>query len=79
MLVMGPPRGWHLPSVVRSAVSRHPALRYLQIIPVGLVLWGLDAADRFRSGAALAGLGHAVVINAISLRLGGGFADQMNE
>ena len=64
---------------MRSAVSRHPALRYLQIIPVGLVLWGLDVADRFRSGAALAGLGHAVVINAISLRLGGGFADQMND
>jgi hypothetical protein len=64
---------------MRSAVSRHPALRYLQIIPVGLVLWGLDMADRFRSGAALAGLAHAVVINAISLRLGGGFADQMND
>jgi len=54
-------------------------LRYLQIIPVGLVLWGLDAVDRFRSGAALAGLGHAVVINAISRQLGGGFADLMND
>jgi hypothetical protein len=54
-------------------------VRYLQIIPVGLVLWGLDVVDRFRSGAALAGLGHAVVINAMSRQLGGGFADQMND
>jgi PAP2 superfamily len=70
---------WQLVDAARSLVSRHPALRYLQIIPVGLVLCGLDAVDRFRSGAALAGFAHAVVINAISRQLGGGFADQMND
>lgn len=76
-----PTRGcrWRLASAVRLLVSRHPALRYLQIIPVGLVLWGLDVVDRFRSGAALAGFAHAVVVNAISRQLGGGFADQMND
>jgi PAP2 superfamily len=72
-------RYWQLAAAARSVVARHPALRYLQIIPVGLVLWGLDAVDRFRSGAALAGFAHAVVINAISRQLGGGFADQMND
>jgi hypothetical protein len=75
----GPLRHWPVVSAARSAVSRHPALRYLQIIPVGLVLWGLDAVDRSRSGAALAGFAHAAVINAISRQLGGGFADQMND
>jgi hypothetical protein len=59
-------------------VARHPSLRYLQIAPVALVLWGTDAADRFRAGAAPAGLRNAVAVNAISRELGGGFATQMN-
>jgi hypothetical protein len=59
--------------------ARHSGLRYLQVIPVGLVLWGLDAVDKLRSGAAAAGLGHALVIEAISRQLGGAFADQMND
>ena len=75
----GPASCWHPVLAARALVSRHPALRYLQIIPVGLVLWGLDAVDKFRSGAASAGFTHAVVINAISRQLGGGFADQMND
>jgi hypothetical protein len=62
-----------------SIAARHPGLRYLQIVPVGLVLWGLDAVDKLRSGAAAAGLGHAFVIEAISRQLGGAFADQMND
>jgi PAP2 superfamily len=73
------PRRWHPVAAARSLASRRPALRYLQIIPVGLALWGLDAVDKFRPGAAVAGLEHAVTINAISRQLGGGFADQMND
>lgn len=61
-----------------AARAWRPYLRYLQIIPVGLVLWGLDVADRFRAGAAAAGLAHAVVVNAISWQLGGGFAGPLN-
>jgi hypothetical protein len=63
---------------MRSALARHPSLRYLQILPVALVLWGTDAVDRFRAGAALAGLRNAAVVNAISRELGGGFAATMN-
>jgi len=56
----------------------HAALRYLQIIPVGLLLWATDAVDRFRAGAQEAGLANAPVINGISGEIGGGFALSMN-
>jgi hypothetical protein len=55
-----------------------PALRYLQIIPVALVLYATDAVDRFRAGAQAAGLAHAPVANTITRQLGGGFAVGMN-
>jgi len=54
------------------------ALRYLQIIPVGLLLWATDAVDRFRVGAQAAGLAHGPVVNNISAGLGGGFALGIN-
>jgi hypothetical protein len=54
-------------------------LRYAQIIPVGLLLWGLDAVDRFRAGAALAGLRNALVVVVINRRLGGAIAEPMND
>ncbi len=65
-------------AALRSAAARHPWLRYLQIAPVALVLWGTDDVDRFRAGAAAAGLRNAVAANAISRELGGGFAVTMN-
>jgi hypothetical protein len=74
-----PARGWHLGTALRRAWSRHGFLRYAQIIPVGLVLWGLDALDKFRAGAAAAGLAHAPVVAAISDQLGGGFAEPLND
>jgi hypothetical protein len=54
------------------------ALRYLQVIPVALLLWATDAVDRFRAGAQAAGLAHAPVVNGISAEIGGGFALGMN-
>jgi len=45
-------------------------LRFAQILPVGLLLWGLDDVARFRAGAASAGLRHAVVVNSLSTQLG---------
>lgn len=54
------------------------ALRYLQIIPVALLLWATDAVDRFRASAQGAGLAHAPVVNGISAELGGRFALDMN-
>jgi hypothetical protein len=63
----------------RSILTRHPALRYAQILPIGLLLWSLDDAASFRGGAALAGLRHAVEVNSISLALGGTFARVMND
>jgi len=74
-----PARGWRLATTLRRAWSRHGFLRYAQIIPVGLVLWGLDALDKFRAGAAAAGLAHAPVVSAISDQLGGGFAEPLND
>jgi hypothetical protein len=47
-------------------------------VPVALLLWATDAVDRFRAGAAPAGLRNAIAVNAISRELGGGFAMQMN-
>jgi hypothetical protein len=66
-------------TALRALVRRHDWLRYLQIIPVGLVLWGTDAIDRFRAGARMAGLVHAAVVNAISVQLGGGWTLAMNQ
>lgn len=62
----------------RSAQVRHPALRYAQIIPVAFVLFGLDYAASFRAGAAAAGLRNAVVVNSVTMDIGGGFAHAMN-
>lgn len=63
----------------RLLTTRHPALRYAQILPVALLLWGLDDVARFRAGAAGAGLQHAVVVNSISNTLGGASAHIMND
>ena len=65
-------------SALRSFYARHDSLRYLQIIPIGVLLWGLDAVDRFRAGAASAGMQNAVQVDAISRQLGGGIARDMN-
>jgi len=78
--------GWHravvgwspLAGTWRSAQVRHPALRYAQIIPVAFVLFGLDYAASFRAGAAAAGLRNAVVVNSVTMDIGGGFAHAMN-
>jgi hypothetical protein len=59
--------------------ARHPALRYTQILPVGLLLWGLDDVARFRSGAAIAGLHNAMVVNSVSNDLGGASVRLMND
>jgi hypothetical protein len=59
---------------LRLAAARHPPLRYLQIIPVAIALWGLDDAVRFRADAAIDGIRNAPVVNAISSELGGSFA-----
>lgn len=63
----------------QSALARHPALRFAQIIPVGLLLWALDDAASFRAGAAAAGLRHAVTVNAVSTDVGGAFGLVMND
>ena len=63
----------------RSLSARHPALRFAQILPVALLLWGLDDAARFRAGAASAGRQHAVVVDSISTTLGGTSAHVMND
>jgi PAP2 superfamily len=65
-------RAWH------SAYSQHPALRLLQIIPIGLLLWGLDDAASLRAGAAVVGMRHALTVNSVSLDMGGTFPLVMN-
>lgn len=62
----------------QAAAARHPALRYLQIIPVALVLWGLDDAVRFNSTASVIGMRNAPVVAQISGELGGTFVRQWN-
>jgi PAP2 superfamily len=64
---------------LRSFAARHSGLRYAQIVPVGLLLWGTDAVDRLRAGAALAGLRNAIVVAVISRQLGGAVAESMND
>lgn len=66
-------------ATLREAAARHPSLRYLQIVPVALLLWSTDAFDRFRADAAPVGLRNAVDVNALSMQLGGGFAVKMND
>jgi PAP2 superfamily len=68
-----------LTATLRSACARHPYLRFLQIIPVALILWGTDWVDRFRSDAAQAGIKNAVVVDGISRQLGGWIAAPMND
>ena len=72
-------RRWRPVLAWRSLESRHGWLRYAQIIPIALLLWGLDDVARFRGGAQLAGLRHALVVNSISFQLGGGLARLMND
>src|SRR5215831_16624423 len=61
------------------AVARRPGWRrYAQMVPLAVVLWGLDAVDKFRAGAQAAGLLHAVAIDRISDRIGGTAAIVMN-
>jgi len=52
--------------------------RYRQLAPIAVLLWALDAADKFRAGAQTAGLGHARAISQISRQLGGSVAVAMN-
>jgi PAP2 superfamily len=63
----------------RLLTARHPATRYAQILPVALLLWGLDDVARFRAGAASAGLHNAIVVNSISNTIGGAAVHLMND
>jgi hypothetical protein len=61
------------------AVRRAPGWRkYAQLVPVAILLWALDAVDRFRAGAQAAGLLHAAAIDRLSDRVGGSAALAMN-
>jgi hypothetical protein len=62
----------------RSFVARHPAMRFVQIIPIALVLWGLDDVARFRAGAAAAGRHNALAVNSVSTTIGGASTHLMN-
>ena len=53
-------------------------LRYLQVLPVAVVLWALNAVDQFRAGAQVAGLRHAVVVSQVSQHLGDAITQPMN-
>jgi hypothetical protein len=63
----------------RSLAARHPAMRFVQIIPIGLLLWGLDDVARFRAGAAAVGRHNAVVVDSVSSTLGGSSTHLMND
>jgi hypothetical protein len=63
----------------RLLSTRHPVLRYAQILPIAVLLWGLDDVARFRAGAAGVGMQHAVVVNSISNTLGGAAVHLMND
>jgi len=76
-------RGWvaallHPWLMMRLVTARHPGLRYIQIIPVAIALWGLDDAVRFRADAAIDGMRNAPAVDAISGELGGSFARGWN-
>jgi len=70
---------WRPALAWRSLVDRHPAARFAQIIPIGLLLWGLDDVARFRAGAAVAGRRNAVVVNSVSSTIGGPSTHLMND
>ena len=72
-------RRWHPVVAWRLLTARHPALRFVQILPVALLLWGLDDVARFRAGAASAGLQHGLVVNGLSGPLGGEYGQVMND
>ena len=63
----------------RSLVAQHPAMRFVQIIPIGLLLWGLDDVARFRAGAAAAGRHNALAVDAVSTTIGGASTHVMND
>jgi len=63
----------------RSLVARHPAMRFAQIVPIALLLWGLDDVARFRAGAAAAGRHNALVVNSVSETIGGASTHLMND
>lgn len=65
-------------SVSPRASARRGWRRYWQIVPLAVVLWALDAVDKFRAGTQTAGLLHAPVMNDISDRIGGSVAVVMN-
>jgi hypothetical protein len=54
-------------------------MRFAQIIPIALLLWGLDDVARFRSGAAVAGRHNALVVNSVSSTIGGTSTHLMND
>jgi hypothetical protein len=77
---------WHLATVYwrpvlawRALTIQHPMLRFAQILPIALLLWGLDDVARFRAGAASAGRQHAVIVNSISTTIGGASVHVMND
>jgi hypothetical protein len=70
---------WHPVLAWRLLSAQHPALRYAQILPVGLLLWGLDDVARFRAGAAAVGRQHAVVVDSVSNAIGGTSVHLMND
>ena len=53
-------------------------MRFVQIIPIALLLWGLDDVARFRAGAAAAGRHNALVVNSVSNTIGGASTHVMN-
>jgi len=69
---LGQARAWG------QAIRRAGGLRYLQVIPVAVLLWALDAVDRFRGGARAAGLAHAGVVSEMSSLAGGAVALPVN-
>jgi len=54
-------------------------MRFVQILPIALLLWGLDDVARFRAGAATAGMHNAAVVNSVSSTLGGASTHLMND
>ncbi len=66
------------PAPAPAAARRPGWRRYAQLVLLAVVLWGLDAVDKFRAGAQAAGLLHAVAIDRISDRIGGTAALVMN-
>jgi hypothetical protein len=57
----------------RALTARYGFLRYVQVIPVALLLWATDAVDRFRPDVAAAGMRNALSAATVSRQLGGQF------